>query len=74
MKQADPIDINSTDRVGGLSIENPTNFQLIIAYEDDTTEIMKFHKARDYKGLLKYIQRGYKFDPAIDGDEYITKL
>jgi hypothetical protein len=64
MRVGDPLDVQFTKYKGRLPIDVPLrNVDLVIAYEEDLTTIMKFQKEQNLAGLMRYIERGRKIEP-----------
>lgn len=73
MKQADPITLEAVSRGGQVlsQIAYPANCSIIVAYEEDDTELYRLVRAGDALALVKYVLRGERFDPASDGPEHL---
>jgi hypothetical protein len=67
MEKSDPITLKSA-QMGGLlkTVEHPSRFRVIIAYEQDSGPLYEFLQRQDKGGLVQYLLRGYKL-AANDG-------
>jgi hypothetical protein len=75
MKKADPITLESY-RNGGIlgGPKYPNDFNLLIAYEEETSELYQLVKAGNPAFILRYLERGRVFDPNTDGKHHAIKL
>jgi hypothetical protein len=70
MKQADPITLESIKAGGALVAPRyPANLSLLIAYEEDDAELYRIARSHNALDLIKYLERGWEFKPAIDGKD-----
>jgi hypothetical protein len=60
MQKADPAEI--VLRQSGKHLVNPT---LLFCFERDHVALNKFIQANNIKGLIKHLQRGWKFRPEL---------
>lgn len=67
MANADPVTLQSNDAGGILDIQHPDNYEIVIAYEEDSSTIMGFAQRGDMQGLLAHIARGFKYVEGVDG-------
>jgi DNA-directed RNA polymerase subunit H (RpoH/RPB5) len=76
MKQADPITIESAIRGGKIlkTVEYPKSLTILIAYEEDDARLYSIARSGDLVELLRYLERGRKFNPEVDGKANIVKL
>jgi hypothetical protein len=64
MREGDPLDIQFAKYRGNLPIDSQLKqVDLVIAYEEDLTAIMRFQQNKDLPGLLEYLERGRKIVP-----------
>ena len=64
MKQADPADLQLLDYVKGPMLNAPLKqLDMVIAYEDDLTEIMRIKESEGPWGIVKWLERGRKIIP-----------
>jgi hypothetical protein len=70
MKQADPITLESI-RAGGALVppRYPLNLSLLLAYEENDAELYRMAKSANSLDFIKYLERGFKFKPEIDGKD-----
>ena len=70
MKKGDPATLE-THSLGGVlpDILYPTNYGVLVAYEEDEVELYKMARTGDGADLLRYLERGRKFLRHIDGTD-----
>jgi hypothetical protein len=67
MRQADPATLESVLAGGALVPPMfPMNFSVLIAYEEDTAKLQEMVKKEGHEAL-KWLERGRRFDPTVDG-------
>lgn len=76
MRVADPITLESRAMGGHVmpKIRHPENLSLLVAYEEDDVELYKLARAGDMIELLRYLERGRKWKPEMDGKENMFRL
>lgn len=76
MREADPITLESKTRGGQIlaRVANPHNLSIVIAYEEDEVELYKLLRAGDAAAILRYVERGRKWNPETDGPENIVSF
>ena len=64
MKQADPYDMLFRHYTNALPVERRLrDVDLVIAYEEDMAEIVKFKEKQDIAGLMRWLERGRVIRP-----------
>ncbi len=64
MKQADPYDMQFRQYEAKMPVERRLrDVDLVIAYEDDTAQIVKFKQENDLAGLMQWLERGRVIRP-----------
>jgi hypothetical protein len=75
MKRADPITLESIPSGGILGRPKyPNDFNLLVAYEEESAELYKLVQTGSGADLLRYLERGRVFDPNTDGKHHTVKL
>jgi len=67
MKQADPITLHSIEQGGTIDILHPNNYEIVLAYEEDSTILMAMAQRGDVRGMLRYLSRGFNHIEGVDG-------
>jgi hypothetical protein len=69
MQLGDPCTLESVNNKGVLPGPlYPQNFNVLIAYDEDEKKLMEMARGPAYE-FLRYLERGRKFYPGIDGVE-----
>lgn len=75
MKKADPATLEAPERGGMLKRFKYPAVSVLIAYEENEVELLKYVKeGRPAAELLKYLERGTKFIPGVDGAVRVVSL
>lgn len=74
IRNADPISLESKNRGGMMPVpKHPEAFSLLIAYEDDQVELYRRVREGSASDLLRWLERGRKFIPGVDGIGFTIK-
>lgn len=74
IEKHDPITLDTVAKGGLFMTGHPLHTSLMIAYEDGegVRTVKDLAEKKDTTGILKFLTRGFTFDPAKDGNEHIT--
>jgi hypothetical protein len=62
MKLADPLDIQLKD-IPQVAHRGVRELDVVVAYEEDLSTLLKFHERGDLNGLMNWIERGRVIKP-----------
>jgi hypothetical protein len=63
MKEGDPLDFQPRTLGAAFAADRCADLDIIIAYEEDLNTIMKYQRANDLAGLMRYLERGRRHRP-----------
>ena len=76
MRKADPITLESRQQGGKVmpKIRYPENLSLLIAYEEDETELYRIAKDGDLIQLVAFLERSRTWQADVDGADKVFTL
>ena len=75
MKEADPVTLESTTEGGWLQPPQfPFNFSILFGYETNQEELHSKAKTLNPAEFIKWLERGRKFIPGVDGVQHVHRI